>query len=396
MSTQRMEMWRGIATAAAKDARTIAEKATTAGRDLTPEEKAAYDRHMTKGRDALEEFKRAQSDVEILAQTKTLAAEIGEPVKVPANGGFSGGSRRGSWAKAAADRMAKTRTTEIDGQKSLITGSIGVPAPIETDIITMSEAPRSLLELIPAKGLTGGYGTGNSFSFLRQTVRTNNAAPVADGALKPTSVYSLAEVEDRVRVIAHLSEPVPERYFADHANLQDFLRTEMEAGLYLALENQVIHGDGTGENLTGLLNTSGILVQAFATDALTSIRKAMTSLEVYGITPTALVLNPVDAEALDLLRDSGATGKYLLGDPGGDGVEKLWKVPRVPSNAVAAGTALLGDWQQAQVIVREDATLALDRSGENFTKNLVTMRLEGRFGFAVKRPNAFVEVALAA
>lgn len=394
MSTQRMEMWRGIASAAAQDARTIAEKATAAGRDLTVEEKAAYDRHMTKGRDALEEFKRAKSDEEIRAQVKTLAAEIGEPVNVSAGGHLSGG--RGSWAKAAADRMAKTMTTEIDGQKSLITGSIGVPAPIETDIVTMSAAPRSLLELIPAKGLNGGYGTGNSFSFLRQTVRTNNAAPVADGALKPTSVYSLAEVEDRVRVIAHLSEPVPERYFADHANLQDFLRTEMEAGLYLALENQVVHGDGTGENLTGLLNTSGILVQTFATDALTSIRKAMTNLEVYGITPTALVLNPVDAEALDLLRDSGATGKYLLGDPGGDGVEKLWKVPRVPSNAVAAGTALLGDWRQAQIIVREDATLALDRSGENFTKNLVTMRLEGRFGFAVKRPNAFVEVALAA
>jgi HK97 family phage major capsid protein len=68
----------------------------------------------------------------------------------------------------------------------------------------------------------------------------------------------------------------------------------------------------------------------------------------------------------------------------------------VRSNAVPAGTAILGDWNHAQVVVREDATLALDRSGENFTKNLVTMRLEGRFGFAVKRPNAFVEVALAA
>jgi HK97 family phage major capsid protein len=201
-----------------------------------------------------------------------------------------------------------------------------VPAPIETDIVTMSKAPRSLLELVPAKGLTGGYGTGNSFSFLRQTVRTNNAVPVADGALKPTSVYSL-EVEDRVRVIAHPSEPVPKRYFADHANLEDFLRNEMEAGLYLALDNQVVHGDGTGKNLTVLMNTSGIIFQAFATDALTSIRKAMTSLEVYGVTPTALVLNPVNAEALDLPRDSGATRQYLLGDPGGDGVEKLWKVP---------------------------------------------------------------------
>lgn len=95
----------------------------------------------------------------------------------------------------------------------------------------------------------------------------------------------------------------------------------MEAALDQALENQVIHGDGTGENLTGLLNTSWIITQAFATDALTSIRKAMTSLKLYGIRPTALVLNPVDAEALDLLRDSGPTGEYLLGDPAGGGVE---------------------------------------------------------------------------
>lgn len=396
MTTRRIEMWRGIASAAAQDARTITEKAMHAGRDLTADEKDAFDKLMIKARDGLDELKRAKSDVDILAQARALADEIGGPADAGVHGAAGARKSAGaSWAKAAADRMARSMTAEIDGQKSLITGSIGVPSPIETDVVAMSEAPRSLLELIPAKGLGGGFGTGNSFSFLRQTTRTNNAAPVADGALKPTSVYSLAEIEDRVRVIAHLSEPVPERYFADHSNLEDFLRNEMESGLFLALENQVVHGDGTGENLTGLLNTSGIITQAFVTDALTSIRKAMTSLEVYGITPTALVLNPVDAEALDLLRDSGATGKYLLGDPAGDGVEKLWKVPRVRSNAVAAGTAILGDWQQAQVVVREDATLALDRSGTNFTKNLVTMRLEGRFGFAVKRPNAFAEIALA-
>ncbi|WP_168223119.1 hypothetical protein [Pseudarthrobacter sp. NIBRBAC000502770] len=57
----------------------------------------------------------------------------------------------------------------------------------------MSAAPRSLLELIPAKGLSGGYGTGDSFSFLRQTVRTNNAA------------LSLTGLEANVGVLAHRS-----------------------------------------------------------------------------------------------------------------------------------------------------------------------------------------------
>ncbi|MFF1883545.1 hypothetical protein ACFVVC_18975 [Pseudarthrobacter sp. NPDC058196] len=70
---------------------------------------------------------------------KTLVAEVGEPVRF--SGAEQRGRRRGSWAKATADRMAKTMTIEADGQKSLIRGNIGVPAPIETDIVTISEAP---------------------------------------------------------------------------------------------------------------------------------------------------------------------------------------------------------------------------------------------------------------
>lgn len=388
----RIQELQAKASASTKSARQIAEKAGAERRELTDSERSEYNQFMAKGRELLGQIREAKADASILDQARALASEIGDPAGTPAGGK----SRTGGWAKATADRMGKALTSEIDGQKALVSGSIGVPSPIETDIVSMSEAPRRLLDLIPTKGIGGSFEAGNTFTFLKQTVRTNNAAPVADGAVKPTSLYTIEEEEDRVRVIAHLSEPVPERYFADHSNLQDFLSSEMEAGIYNALEAQVVSGSGTGENLTGLLQTSGIISQAFATDALTSIRKGMTSLEVYGIIPTALVLNPVDAEALDLLRDSGATGKYLLGDPAGSAAESLWRIPRVRSTAVAPGTAILGDWQQSKLIIREDATLAIDRSGENFTRNLVVMRLEGRFGFAVKRPNAFVQIALAA
>ncbi|MGE5764564.1 MAG: hypothetical protein ACM3ZF_12015 [Mycobacterium leprae] len=63
----------------------------------------------------------------------------------------------------------------------------------------------------------------NSFAFLHQAVRTTNAAFVADSALKPTSIYTVREVEDRVRVLTHLSEAVPERYLADAPELERFL-----------------------------------------------------------------------------------------------------------------------------------------------------------------------------
>lgn len=54
------------------------------------------------------------------------------------------------------------------------------------------------------------------FAYLRQTVRTNNAAVVAEGAAKSTSVYSLTRSEDKPDVVAHLSEGVPRYWFTDN------------------------------------------------------------------------------------------------------------------------------------------------------------------------------------
>lgn len=386
----RIDNLRAAAGAEAKSARAIAETAMAAGRDLSAAEQSTFDGHMAKAYDHLDSLKSAKSDRDILAQARALADEI--------DGGGSGRRKTGRspWAKSTAELMDKALTGGIDGEKSLVSGSIGVAVPLVTDIVTLSDAPRTLLDLIPVKPLAGGFGTGNSYSYLKQTVRTNNAAPVADNAVKPTTVYTITEVEDRCRVIAHLTEPTPIRYFADHENLERFLESELEAGLYQALETQIVSGDGLGENFEGILATSGIITQAFTVDALTSIRKAITSLEVIGVIPTALVLNPTDAEALDLLRDSGATGRYLLADPAGDGGQSLWSIPRVRSNAVAAGTAILADWTQSELVVREGATLAVDRSGVLFTKNQAILRLEGRFGFAAHRPGAFAEIHLAA
>lgn len=68
----------------------------------------------------------------------------------------------------------------------------------------------------------------------------------------------------------------------------------------------------------------------------------------------------------------------------------------MPSVAVPVATALLGEWKQAEIIVSEDGTLAVDRSGDLFTHNELQLRLEGRFGWAIKRPTAFVEIDLTA
>ena len=77
----------------------------------------------------------------------------------------------------------------------------------------------------------------------RQQRRARRRQPV-----KPTSVFTVEPVIDRCRVIAHLSEPTPVRLWDDHTELQNWLTAEMVGGVLDALEDQVIRGDGTGEN----------------------------------------------------------------------------------------------------------------------------------------------------
>lgn len=404
----------------AKAARELAEKADNEKRGFTAAEQSQYDADMKAAGDFIQQAKDAKYSAEIEAKARALVNEIGLAPSAKAAGPVG----RKAWGRAGV-KTIREHMGSAEGSKALVSGSVTMANPVSDGVAPLGAAPTSVLDLLrgePAGGLsaedygrelagykpryentsqaeggilTGDGGGGNTFTYLRQTVRDNQAAPVADGATKPTSIYTMQEIEDRFRVIAHLSEPIPQRYFHDDANLGNFLSQEMGYGLQLAVESQALSGDGTGENFTGILNSSGLLTRAWDTDLLTTLRKAITQLQVAGVEPSALVLHPTDAERLDLLREGVNTGKYLLGDPAAEAVRTLWSIPRVTSVAVAAGTAVLGDWAAAQIVTRQEAVLHVDTGGDLFKKNQVMFRVETRAGLAIQQPGAFVKIDIA-
>jgi hypothetical protein len=120
------------------------------------------------------------------------------------------------------------------------------------------------------------------FSYLRQTVRTNNAAVVAEGAVKPTSIYTVNKIPNSLVVIAHLSEGIPRFWLIDQVSLDTFVSSELEFGLRLAVEAKV---------LADVNGSSGIQTQAYATSVLATLRKSLTKLETAGYTPGSLVIH---------------------------------------------------------------------------------------------------------
>jgi HK97 family phage major capsid protein len=228
---------------------------------------------------------------------------------------------------------------------------------------------------------------------------------VAAEAAKPESVYTVEKIEATVQTIAHLSQPVPRSYLADAPLLARYLDTVLREGLQLALEEQVIAGDGTAPDLEGILETSGILTQAYSTDVLTTCRKALTALELYSIIPDGWVFHPSDWETLELLTSAN---HYLMGQGQGQALpvdrarRRLWGVPVALSLGMTEGQAILADfagstqlWEREQTRVDWSENVYDSVSGTtDFERNLIRYRCEGRWGFAVTRPHGVCVVDL--
>lgn len=376
-------------------ARGIAAKANDGGRNLTPDERGDIERLVATAKSAQDAIAGFNGDRAMLDDLSSLFSG-------PGGGGRKATPRGdGTWAKAMGAFLGRV------GMKSLVpSGTITVPR-LSSGITASQDRPRSVLNLIPFIGLEGT----DSFAFLRETVRTHAASTVAAGKVKPTSTYSVEKVEDRVRTIAHLSEPINRATIADVELLSAYLEGALRDGVMLELEDQVLNGDGatTGvlDDLVGILNTEGIQAQPFVTDRLVTARKAVTVLEDENLDPAgfAWAMSPSEWEAFELLTSES---HFLLSDPGTAGSSlpidrarrMLWGYKVVTSGAMGAGEALLGDFA-GSVAIREREDVRIDWSeavtidgATAFERNQVVFRAEGRWGLAVMRPSAFVEVDL--
>ena len=244
--------------------------------------------------------------------------------------------------------------------------------------------------------------------YVRQTAHTNAAAIVPEattaaagaaavaGGYKPEGSWAFERVSAPVVTIAEWV-PATKRALADAAQLEDLINAELAADVAEAEENAILNGKGTGEDIRGILSTSGIQSQAFDTDIFTSVRRAITKARVAGrVTPNAVMLSPTDVETVDLARENGATGKFLGAGPWALGPRTMWGVPILESEAIAAGTALVGDFSKAVLWDREQTSVTLSNShADFFVRNLVAILAEERVAFGVTRPAAFVKTALA-
>ncbi|WP_280265350.1 phage major capsid protein [Nocardia wallacei] len=415
-------------------AREIAEKAQGESREMTADEKSDYEQAMGKGRDLLEQIKVAKRDLEILEEAKSLAQEIGEPAveDVDAQGRMPVRERVKSLGLQVVDstefknalapykdgyvpERSRFQTDPISIKGLFVGGSdtsagAFVVAEQSGIVEPLGRKPLTIRDLVSVRR-TGS----DTVEYVAQTSHTNAAAPVAEatssaaptapetagalipnpnGGYKPEGAWAY---ERKTAVVKTIAEWVPatKRALADVAALEGLINDELRQDVAEAEEGQVLNGNGSGENFTGINSTSGVQTQTFATDIITSLRKGITKARTVGrVNPTGIVVNPADAEAIDLLKD--AENRYYFGGPYAIAQRTMWGLPVVESETQASGTALLGDFSKAVIWDREQTTVTMtDSHADFFIRNMVAILAEERLAFAVTRPTAFVKVALA-
>jgi HK97 family phage major capsid protein len=286
--------------------------------------------------------------------------------------------------------------------KALITGasSTSAGAFVRTDYDSDVNLPYRTLNIRDI--ITVGQTDSDLVEFVRMVSRDNQAAPVAEATatsggtgVKPESDLVLEVVQAPVKTIATWLAAT-RRALADAGQLRTLIDNELRYMVQEELEDQIVAGSGTGENFTGLFNTTGTQTQAWDTDILTTTRKARTKVQVVGrATPNAYLLNPYDWQTIDLLKD--AENRYYFGGPTVMGNPRLWGLPVVENEAVTQGEGMVGDFRVATLWDRQSTQIYVtDSHSDFFIRNLIAILAELRAAFGVKRPAALVEMDLTA
>ena len=238
---------------------------------------------------------------------------------------------------------------------------------------------------------------GDKVDYVRQTVATYGAEPVAAGSVKPSTLISAERVSAPVRVIATVSEAMDRSLLSDYDRLVDFINGQLRISVLQAEENEIVSGSGSGVHLTGILN-SGIQTQAKGSDPTPdAVLKGMTKIRSYYYEPDAVVFHPNDWQEIATLRT--ADGIYIWRSPSSEADPRIWGKRIIQSPAVSEGTALVGSFGEgATVYEREGVRISFAETGANdgssdlFLTNQVRWRAESRIALAVHAPVAFTKV----
>ena len=397
--------------AALKAAQDLIDGAKAAARDLSADEKSTVEARFAEIED-LDKKIAAAADSDALIkrlgsygapegdgdrEAKGPAKSLGDHfVKSVGDRLLSAKSEGGKYSVAAPEYKAATDTQLV--------GTALAPATTDVDTSFVT-GPRRRLTI--ADLLATGTLNGNAITYFVEGALEGDFTTVAEGAAKPQLHFGdpTPVTEALKKIAAFIKES--DEMIEDLPFLVSAINQRLLYQLGLFEENQLLTGNGTGTNVRGLLNRTGIQTLGAGTDAKAgnpdTLFKAISAVQTgSGLDADGIVINPTDYQTLRLSKDGNGQyfgGGFFAGQYGNGGITEqppLWGLRTVVTPAIAAGTVLVGAFQQSSTLYRKGGVRveSTNSEGNDFTNNKVTIRAEERIALAVRQPAGLVKVTL--
>ena len=229
-----------------------------------------------------------------------------------------------------------------------------------------------------------GTADSNVISWVYQANKDGAAGPTAEGAVKNQIDFDLVVDSESVKKFTAFIK-VSDEMVDDISFMATEINNELMRELLKVVESQVYEGDGIGTNLNGIRTVAtAFAAGSFAgtvdgANIVDVLRVAMDNIKVaeQGM-PNYILMHPSDVTALKLVKVSTTDGRYIDQLQMVGGQLSLDGVPIIETTLVTIGDYLVGDFNLSTVYNKGSISIQVGLDGNDFTKNMRTVRAEWR------------------
>lgn len=248
--------------------------------------------------------------------------------------------------------------------------------PEQRGIVGPALRPLRLLDVLPQRPTQR-----DSVEYIQLSATGDAGEQEQEGTEKPSVEFAGEKKIANIVTIAAWTA-ASKQVLGDHPALQSQIDRVLRHKLLSRLEHQIVNGPGGQGKIDGLLSQGTQFSPTVSSTLADIIGESLVRQADAGYVPNVVVLNPLDWHALLTTRDEEE--RYLFGSPTMPVPPALWNTVVVTTPSLSAGTFMTLDTTYLSVIVREDISIMLSNSHDDFfVRNLIAILGELRAGLEV-------------
>jgi len=218
------------------------------------------------------------------------------------------------------------------------------------------------------------------------TVRAANM--IAEGGTFPESEAKWVYETIKLKKVGD-TLPVTEEFFEDEASFAAELNMFLNTNVRIKINDQIINGDGTGQNLTGIFASinayspvaSGIQ-DASIYDLILKVSEAITKPFGSKYMPDVALMNITDILRMKLKKD--ANNNYVTPPFVSQDGKQVGSMIVLEENAVPSNQMIVGDRRYARIYEMPGITLSNGYVNSQFTEDIETLKARARLLFLIR------------